>query len=104
MTAWTHSVARGNSHRATSQPVVGSNPTFLAGSTAATKRWKASFSCCEAGFLADVAAGTGLLAQSIPTPPRPPRQTGRHPRGLALTRVRHDLLAHLAEDMGDQSI
>ena len=42
MTAWTHSVARGNSHRATSQPVVGSSPTFLAGSTAATKRWKAS--------------------------------------------------------------
>jgi hypothetical protein len=38
MTAWTHSVARGNSHRATSQPVVGSNPTFLAGSTAAAKR------------------------------------------------------------------
>jgi transposase len=54
-----------------------------------------------------VALGRGAhlrLAQSIPTPPRPLRQTGRHPRGLPLTRVRDDLLAHLAEDMGDQLI
>ena len=61
-------------------------------------------SYCAREWVRSLAVGRGAdvcVAQSVPTLARPLRQARRHPRGVPLARVRSDLLACPAEDLGD---